>query len=80
MDWAASQFRDGTFEQKEISVAVGTDLAHTVTIERNEVRIAGNAEPSVLELRVTQVLRREPDGWHMVHRHADPLVNKQAPE
>ncbi len=80
LDWAASQFRNGTFEQKEVSVVVGSDMAFTVTIERNEVNIAGKTEPSVLELRVTQIFRRDPDGWHMVHRHADPLVNKQAPE
>ncbi len=80
LDWAAAQFRNGTFEQKEVSVVVGSDLACTVTIERNQVNIAGKAEPTVLELRVTQVFRREPDGWHMVHRHADPLVKKQAPE
>jgi ketosteroid isomerase-like protein len=25
-------------------------------------------------LRVTQVLRRQGSRWHLVHRHADPLV------
>ncbi len=80
LDWAASQFRNGTFEQKEVNVVVGSDLACTVTIERNEVNIAGKTEPTILELRVTQAFRLEPDGWRMVHRHADPLVKKQAPE
>jgi len=28
---------------------------------------------------VTQVFRREEGAWRLVHRHADPLLQKQEP-
>ena len=80
LDWAASQFSEGTFEQEDLSVVVGTELAYAVTIERSRARIGNSAEERVLELRVTQIFRREAEGWRLVHRHADPLVQKRAPE
>ena len=80
LDWAASHFSNGRFQQEEVSTIVGSDLAMTVTIERYTVRIGGAATETSEELRVTQVFRREADGWRLVHRHGDPLVKKQAPE
>jgi len=80
LDWAASHFSDGRFQQEEVSTIVGSDLAMTVTIERYTVRIGGAATETSEELRVTQVFRREADGWRLVHRNGDPLVKKQAPE
>jgi ketosteroid isomerase-like protein len=77
LEWAASQFREGSFEQRVVSRIVESDVACVVTIERNEVRIAGSPELTTLELRVTQVFHREDGTWRMVHRHADPLTNKQ---
>jgi len=78
LDWAASQFSSGSFSQEEVSTIVGTDLAMTVTIERFTAKI-GSGKDTSEELRVTQGFRREEDGWRLVHRHGDPLVNKQAP-
>ena len=57
----------------------GTDLAYTVSIEINRVRENGKSEETQLDLRVTQIFRREGDEWRLVHRHADPLVIKNAP-
>jgi ketosteroid isomerase-like protein len=79
LNWAASQFADGHYEQQEVSKLIGADLALIVTIERYRVRIADAKKETKLELRVTQAFRREEDGWKLVHRHADPLVNKQSP-
>ncbi|MEN9217180.1 MAG: nuclear transport factor 2 family protein [Gloeomargarita sp. HHBFW_bins_162] len=79
LDWAASQFSRGTFAEEDISVVVGSELAYTVTIERNQVDTGNPPEPQTLELRVTQIFRREPDGWRLVHRHADPFVQKRSP-
>ncbi len=80
LDWAASQFFQGTFAEEPVSVVVGTELAYTVAIERNQVYVAGQSSPQTLELRVTQIFRREPEGWRLVHRHADPLVPKRPPQ
>jgi len=56
---------------------VGNELAYTVEIERYQAKVGGNDEPSDLALRVTCVYRREDDGWKLVHRHADPRVDRQ---
>jgi hypothetical protein len=79
LDWAASQFAGGSYERKTVSMVEGTDLAYTVSIEVNRVREKGKSEEVQLDLRVTQIYRRENGEWRLVHRHADPLVTKQAP-
>jgi len=51
-----------------------TDLACTVDLEQHhETRLAGR-EPTTITYRVTHLFRREPDGWKVVLRHADPLA------
>ncbi len=79
LDWAASQFVGGSYERKTLSMVEGTDLAYTVSIEANRVRETGKSEETRLDLRVTQIFRRERGQWRLVHRHADPLVTKQGP-
>jgi ketosteroid isomerase-like protein len=59
---------------------VGADLACTVELVRHEgVRLAGHA-PTTIAYRVTHVFRRETDGWKVVLRHADHLVEFLGPE
>lgn len=78
LDWAASQFVGGTVVEQDLSVVVGADVACTVTIERYDARLKdGSAFKE--SLRVTQTFRREADGWRLVHRHADPLVERRKP-
>jgi ketosteroid isomerase-like protein len=36
--------------------------------------IVGGLPEQDWALRVTQVYRRDPSGWQLVHRHADPLL------
>ena len=45
------------------------DLAYTIGTERVEVILAG--QQVQLELRVTNIYRREAGGWKMVHHHTD---------
>ncbi|SIO26931.1 nuclear transport factor 2 family protein [Agromyces cerinus] len=47
------------------------EAAYTVGYERAAASIDG--EPRTFTLRATQVYRREPGGWRVVHRHADRI-------
>jgi ketosteroid isomerase-like protein len=64
----------GTFEQEVVATYGTGPLVVLVTIERVRGEIGGLPEQE-WALRVTQVYRRERDGWQLVHRHADPLAN-----
>ena len=81
-DWASSQFKDSGATQKieYLNTSVSGDLAFTVTIERQEeVRMGDQEKPAPRALRVTQIFRKEDGVWKLLHRHADPLVEKKAP-
>jgi ketosteroid isomerase-like protein len=78
---AASYYREGrTTGFETVTQAVGPDIAYTVEIERFETKVDGREELSELALRVTCIYRREADGWKLVHRHADPRVERHLPE
>ncbi|SFR71443.1 protein of unknown function [Agromyces sp. CF514] len=54
-----------------ISFDVIGEMAYTVGYERASASIDGS--PRKFTLRATQVYRREPGGWRVVHRHADQV-------
>jgi len=77
-DWAGARFRDG---QAKLTVEYLTsyqsgDLAFTTSIERAEVKVAGQEKAAPMALRVTHIFRREEGAWKLMLRHADPLVAK----
>jgi ketosteroid isomerase-like protein len=80
-DWAAARFRESGAKVKieYVSSEVSGNLAYTVAIERSEALVAGQDKPSTMALRVTHVFRMEDGNWKLVHRHADPLIDKTAP-
>jgi len=43
------------------------------------VRLSGQQNPTQRALRVTQIFRKEGGAWKLLHRHADPLMEKKAP-
>jgi ketosteroid isomerase-like protein len=71
LDWATARFARGSVEEKDLSVIVGADLACTVTIERYDTRLK-DGSAFAESLRVTQLFRREPAGWRLVHRGLPP--------
>ena len=78
---AATHYRDGTATDFERIAEYATpDLAYIVEIERFRSKIGGADEITPFSLRVTTVLRREADGWRMLHRHADPITSPRAPK
>ena len=81
-DWAVARFREsGAKVQVEyLASNVSGDLAYTVAIERSEALIVGQDKPAALALRVTHIYRNEDGLWKLIHRHADPLIEKTAPD
>jgi ketosteroid isomerase-like protein len=77
IDIAAAQVRDGQGLTLETIAQVETpDLAYEVDIQRGRMKLGGNEQMTPVALRVTSVFRREDDGWKLVHRHADPLMDR----
>ena len=62
-----------------LNTASGGEFAFSVAIEREEVRVGDQDKPAPRALRVTQIFRKENGEWKLLHRHADPLVEKKAP-
>ena len=66
----AEQFSHLTASDIELVAAdVSGDLAYTAHREISSTSVDGEHRDYVL--RVTQVYRREADGWKVVHRHGD---------
>jgi SnoaL-like domain len=80
LDWASSQISEGTRSSEEIRSTVGADFAYIVQTEQIRFRVPGRAEQSTVDFRVTMVFRREPEGWCIVHRHADSQIGTQPPQ
>jgi ketosteroid isomerase-like protein len=81
-DWAAARFEESgaRVQFQYLSTGVSGDLAYTVAIERSSVRIVGQKDLANMRLRVTHLFRKEQGEWKLLHRHADPLMSKTAPE
>ena len=60
-----------------IKASVSGDLAYIVQYEHIRYTPAGQAVEAKRDYRVTTIFRRESEGWRVVHRHADTLMEKQ---
>ena len=79
-DRTAQAYAGGRASFENLATWVGPDLACTVDLERHhETHLAGRG-PMTVTYRVTHVFRREPGGWKVVLRHADPLADFRGPE
>ncbi len=79
LQWVGQTFAGGHCDYEVLTSSAGADLGYVVQFERIEARVVGRSEPMRLALRVTMVFRREDGEWKLLHRHADPLVEKKAP-
>jgi hypothetical protein len=81
-EWAVQRFlpSDAKLEVEYLAAKVSGDLAYTVAIERSTVKIVGQEQPAPMALRVTHIFQRENGQWKLLHRHADPMIEKTAPD
>jgi len=71
----AEQFKpEGTNTFDVIHKDADGDLAYWVGIQRSVVHIRGHDSPIPMDLRVTEIFRRESGEWKLMHRHADQLA------
>jgi ketosteroid isomerase-like protein len=78
LEAAAARFRNGHVAAFEILTKfVSDDLACYHEIERGEAMLGGRSELEPFALRVTSTYRHEDGRWHIVLRHADPIVARR---
>jgi ketosteroid isomerase-like protein len=65
----ASLASGGRVKPTEQRIQAAGDLGYEVAIEQGEVTLGGQHFP--IEHRVTNIYRREPGGWKIVHHHTD---------
>ena len=75
-DWVAAQYAEGHLEHRLLSSGHSGDLGYSFELVTGRVRFVGADAPVPIAVRVTHVWRREPDGWKLLHRHADQLLTK----
>jgi uncharacterized protein (TIGR02246 family) len=68
-DGVAAASTDGTVSRTDQVVRVVGDAAYELCTESASMTFAG--EPSSLEVRATNVYRKENGEWKMVHHHSD---------
>jgi hypothetical protein len=56
------------------------DVWDDVAVARYLLLVTGSAGAAVETTRVTDVLRRRPDGWRIVHHHAELMAGAQRPQ
>ena len=78
--WASANLAGGTMTTEVLSAHVSGDLACTVELEHWDVRLAGTGATATIELRVTQVYRREDGARKVIHRHGEHLAPKGSME
>jgi len=77
----AAQFEpDGNSLFEIFQMDASDSIAYCVGLQRATVRMRGGAEALPVNLRVTEVFRREAGEWKLVHRHADSLTSEPEDE
>jgi ketosteroid isomerase-like protein len=70
----AQQFTSSSRNAFEVMhMAAGEDVAYWVGLQRSVVQMRNHEGAMPIDLRVTEIFRREGHEWKLVHRHADKL-------
>jgi hypothetical protein len=74
----ASHFHDGTTELEVVNtIMCGENIVCVVLVEWNSTRFDEDSNPKLWVLRSTMLFRRDDAKWTLVHRHADPLIDRR---
>ena len=78
LDWAAAQMKGSQPKKGKIEyidIVVSSDMAFTVAL----ASVVQGATENDFKIRVTEIFRKEDGSWKLLHRHADPLIEKKPP-
>jgi ketosteroid isomerase-like protein len=65
----------GSSRLEVLQVGASGDIAYWVGLQHAIVQVGDMTQPAPMDLRVTEIFRRENGEWKLVHRHADPHAN-----
>lgn len=68
-------FKNGETALEGVQTYASDRLVVLVMLERQQAEVGGLPNQN-WSLRVTEVYRKDRSEWRLVHRHADPLVNR----
>ncbi|MFO7276779.1 MAG: nuclear transport factor 2 family protein [Pseudomonadota bacterium] len=70
----SASFRYGRSEIELVAMGSSDTLGYWTGFYRATARLKGRDEEVSINLRVTEIFRREAGEWRLVHQHVDPLA------
>lgn len=67
----------GSSELRIVHMSVDEHLAYWVGFQRATVNLRDREAPVQMDLRITELFRREKQAWKLFHRHADMLTERK---